>query len=51
MFCNLDGNSVHASNPYIHNFIKPTTNAIFSEMLPTGVDKTEEFMNKAMESK
>lgn len=25
MFCNLDSNSVHASNPYIHNFIKPET--------------------------
>lgn len=46
----IDNISQNYQNPYVKNIIKPAVNSIFSEMLPTGVDKTEEFMNKAMES-
>ena len=41
----------YASNPYIHNFIKPTTNAIFSEKIPKVLNEVEGSMNKTMESK
>ncbi|MDD2169258.1 VENN motif pre-toxin domain-containing protein [Glaesserella parasuis] len=40
-----------SQSSYIHNLIKPTTNAIFSEGVPKVIDKVEDSINKTMEDK